>query len=67
MNHPKIPIPETIDRHVAKMQALCLQMEHHIANLDKLNAQLEADFQSSRLGVLSKIRAERQAVQQHSS
>lgn len=67
MKHPRIPNRETIDRYAAKMQALCLPMEHHIANLDELNAQLEADFQSSRLGVLSKIRADRQAAQQQPS
>lgn len=62
-NQPQMPSQEVIDRHVAKMQALCERMDRHIADLDALNAQLEADFQNSKLAAFYRRRSERLAAQ----
>lgn len=65
-NQRRVPDHETIDRHVAKMQELCRRMDNHIADLDKLNARLEAEFQDSPLGAFYKRKAERLAARQQS-
>lgn len=46
---PRIPEPETIERHVTKMRLLCKRWDAHIADLDELNARLEADIRKSPL------------------
>lgn len=48
-NQPRIPEPETIERHVTKMRELCRSWDAHIADLDELNTRLEADIRKSPL------------------
>jgi glutamate mutase epsilon subunit len=62
-NEHRIPEPETRARSVAKLRELVKQMDGHIANLDNLNARLEADFQKSVIGDFYRRRAERLAAQ----
>jgi hypothetical protein len=64
---PKIPDAETRARHIAKLKEICQRWDVLIADLDKLNAQLEEDYQNSSLGILHRRRAERLALQQQES
>ena len=45
-NECRIPDSETRARSVAKLRQLVERMDRHIADLDELNARLEADFQN---------------------
>lgn len=50
INQPmRIPKQETIERHVTKMREFCRRWDAHIADLDELNARLEADIRKSPL------------------
>lgn len=63
-NQPRIPDPETRERHIAKLKEICQRWDVLIAGLDELNAKLDADFENSPLGALYKRRMERLASQQ---
>lgn len=62
-NGRRIPDAETRARSVAKLRDLVERMDRHIADLDGLNARLEADFQNSLIGAYYRRRAERLAAQ----
>ena len=66
-NERRIPDPETRARSVARLRELVEQMDRHIADLDELNARLEADFQNSRIGAYYRKRVERLAAQKQES
>ncbi|MBD2181019.1 hypothetical protein [Aerosakkonema funiforme] len=66
-NQPRIPDPETRERHIAKLKEICQRWDVLIAGLDELNAKLDADFENSPLGLLYKRRAERLANQKQAS
>ncbi len=67
IEQPKIPDAETRARHIAKLKEICQRWDVLIADLDKLNAKLEEDYQNSPLGILHRQRAERLALQQQES
>lgn len=66
-NELRIPDAETRARSVANLRELVKRMDRNIAELDELNASLEADIQNSPLGAYYKRRAERLAAQQQES
>ena len=66
-NEHIIPDAETRARSVANLRELVKRWDVLIAELDELNASLEADIQNSPLGAYYKRRAERLAAQQQES
>jgi len=58
-NERKIPDAETRAHSVNKLHELVKCMDRHIADLDELNAQLEADNQKSPLAAYLKRREQR--------
>ena len=67
INEHRIPDAETRARSVANLRELVKRMDRNIAELDELNARLEADIQNSTLGAYYKRRVERLAAQQQES
>lgn len=59
----KIPDPETIKRHVAKMREVCHQFDALNLLLDKAIAQAEADIRNSPSGAYRLRRAARSTVE----
>ena len=66
-NERRIPDAETRARSVARLRELVQRMDRHIADLDALNARLEADIEKSLLGAYYKRRSERLAKQKQES
>ena len=58
-NERKIPDVETRARSVNKLRELVKRMDRHIADLDELNAQLEAENQKSPFAGYLKRREQR--------
>ena len=58
-NQPRIPDRATIDHHVTKMTELCYRFDRHIADLEELNARLEAEFFKSPYGIYRQKQEER--------
>ncbi len=58
----KIPDAETRARSVNNLRELVKRMDRHIADLDELNAQLEADNQKSPFAAYLKRREQRIAL-----
>lgn len=61
-NERKIPDAETRTRSVNQLREVVKRMDGHIADLDALNAQLEADNQESLLAAYFKRREQRLAA-----
>lgn len=62
----KLPDPETIKRHVAKMREVCRQFDALNLLLDEAIAQLEADIRNSPLTAYRLGKAKRAAVEKAS-
>jgi hypothetical protein len=63
-NERRIPDAQTRARSVAKLQELVARMDSHIADLDRLNAQLAAENENTQRGAYLKRREQRLAGQQ---
>jgi hypothetical protein len=61
-DRPRIPDLETRVRHLAKLRELSECMDRHLADLDELNARLQAENQKSPLAVYLKKREQRLAA-----
>lgn len=61
-NERKIPDAETRARSVNNLRELVKRMDWHIADLDALNAQLEAENQKNPLAAYLKRREQRLAL-----
>lgn len=66
-NQPRIPDAETRARSVARLRELVKRWDTHIADLDELNARLEAVIRNSPLTAYRLRRAERLAAQEKES
>ena len=66
-NEHRIPDAETRARSVANLREIVKRWDVLIAELDELNARLEADIQNSTLGAYYQRRAARLAAQQQES
>ncbi|PSB04455.1 hypothetical protein [Merismopedia glauca] len=60
-NEPRIPDLETRVRHLTKLRQLSECMDRHLADLDELNARLQAENQKSPLAIYHKKRQQRLA------
>lgn len=61
-NERKIPDAETRARSVSNLRELVKRMDRHIADLDELNAQLEAENQKTPFADYLKSREQRLAL-----
>lgn len=55
-NERPIPDTETRGRSVANLRELVKRIDRHIADLDELNARLDAEYESSLLGAYGRSR-----------